>query len=84
MKAYDTEDKAYTLCTFKSRDLQCDFNSPFWEEHDCAWYYSQSLMHTLGFGPMTRFQRVKDTTEVHAAYYWRRPDAKIGNAFLKE
>ncbi len=59
------------------RDLQCDFNSPFWLEQDCSWTYNQGLMTSLGYGPQSKFQRelVTDATD---HFYWRRPDALTG------
>ena len=41
---------------FVDRDIRCDFNSPFYEENECAWRYSQKTMASLNLG--TDFKRL--------------------------
>ena len=41
------------------RDIQCDFDSPFYEENECGWKYSQKTMTSLGFGSTKRLTRDK-------------------------
>ena len=59
------------------RDLQCDFDNPFWEENDCNWRYNQSLMTSLAYGSSgLRFQRQLVNTPDYN--YWMKPDSKTG------
>ena len=61
------------------RDWQCDFESNFWEESDCNWRYSKTLMSSFGFGTTAnlRFQREKVTGTENG--YWKRIDTKTGS-----
>ncbi len=59
------------------RDLQCDFNNPFWEEQDCTWRYNQALMTTLTWGNQGRkfLRRLLTTPDYN---YWKRFNGKTG------
>ncbi len=60
-------------------DLQCDFNSPFWEELDCDWQFSPTLMENLSFTvPLKRMERQK-VTDLSSGFYWIRKDAQFDN-----
>ncbi len=71
-----TQAKNYTIL-LPDRDLQCDFDNPFWEENDCNWRYNQSLMTSLAYGSSgLRFQRQLVNTPDYN--YWMKPDSKTG------
>ena len=60
------------------RDLQCDFDSPFWEQQDCNWRYSPTLMTSLSMASnLNTFTRVQITTPDYN--YWLKPNAKTGS-----
>jgi hypothetical protein len=40
------------------RDIQCNFDTEFWEESQCSWRYSQSTATALSLGSVSRFQWV--------------------------
>ena len=50
------------------RDMQCDFESPFWEENDCNWKYQSSSLK------LTREIVGEDLDKD----YWKRLDYNTG------
>ena len=56
------------------RDVQCDFNSPFYEENECGWKFSQRRLTELGIGSSKRFVRSKflTATNKNMNYFQRR------------
>ena len=44
--------------TVLDRDIQCNFDTEFWEESKCSWRYSQSTATALSLGTISRFQWV--------------------------
>jgi len=64
------------------RDLQCDFDSPFWSSTDCKWHYNQALMTSLQLGnPGLLF--VRTLGPVSDLNYWRSPQATTGLIVFK-
>ncbi len=56
----------YLLIHLKpDRDLQCDFDSPFWEESDCNWKYSA-----------TSQKLIRESVTTQNYNYWKRLDNK--------
>ena len=57
---------------FPDRDLQCDFNSDFWEESECSWKFSQPTLTALSLGTGSRLTKIKvEGTEVtEPLRYW--------------
>ncbi len=53
---------------FLDRDIQCDFESPFWEENDCSWKYQASSLK------LTREMVGEDLDKD----YWKRLDYNTG------
>ena len=64
----DTEDHAYSLCSFENTDLQCDFNSPNWESLECGWSFQPSSS-LIASKPFRRMERVK-VTDFTDENYW--------------
>ena len=64
---------------FQDRDLQCDFNSPFWEETTCAWSYAPSS--GLVTYPWKRMEWVKNI-DLSAENYWIGKDPRTDNYHL--
>ena len=50
------------------RDIQCDFESPFWEESNCNWKYA------LGSKKLNR-----EAVPANSTSYWKDLDGKKGN-----
>ena len=65
---------------FSDRDIQCDFNNPFWEVTDCNWVQNKFLVEdlTLGSDFDKKFTRVLATNEHKAGNYWKRESSYTG------
>ena len=48
----------WSICNL-DRDVQCDFESEFWEESKCSWKYSQSTITALSLGTVSRMERLQ-------------------------
>ena len=79
---FDSMDNAFSLCTFEDRDLQCDFNSPFWEVQDCSWRSNKSLIKDLGSDTNETFTRILAQDENNYGNYWRPSNSKSDNFLL--
>ena len=73
---------SFSLCTFHDRDLQCDFNSPFWEVQDCLWRYNSTLIKELGFDSNETFTRSLAKDESKHGNYWRIANSKSDNFIM--
>ena len=82
VELFDEVPNAFSLCTFHDRDLQCDFNSPFWEVQDCSWRYSNSLVQEIGFESNETFVRILAEDEHTFSNYWRPQNVKSDNYIL--
>ena len=60
-------------------DLQCDFNSPYWEDLECAWSFRPS--EDLISAPLKRMEWVK-FNDFNDENYWFSKDPKIDNYHL--
>ena len=60
-------------------DLQCDFNSPYWEDLECAWSFRPS--EGLISAPLRRMEWVK-FKDFNDENYWFAKDPKIDNYHL--
>ena len=79
LEKIDSEDDALSLCTFHNTDLQCAFNSPYWEALECAWFFQPS--QNLISYPLRRMEWVK-TDDFTAENYWIKTDPKTDNYHL--
>jgi len=53
------------------RDIQCDFENPFWEEIDCNWQYNSKLMSQL-FPGSNGLQFSRSLGPFSTSNYWKR------------
>ena len=61
------------------RDVQCDFNSPFYEENECGWKYSQRILTSLGIGSSKRMVRSKfEAATATPLNYFQRKNTLFG------
>ena len=62
------------------RDIQCDFNNPFWEVNDCNWVQDEAQIEDFGLGPNfnKKLSRILATDEHAAGNYWKREDSLTG------
>ena len=68
---------------FIDRDVQCDFNNPFYEENECGWKFSQKTMTTLGLGNIKRFTReLLVSSSEQSMNYFRRHDSMFGKPMI--
>ena len=65
------------------RDVQCNFNSPFYEEKECGWKYSQRTMTNLGLGSTKRLIRSRvDNSQEDSMNYFMVKDTTFGKHHL--
>ena len=65
--------------------MQCDFNSPFYEENECGWKYIQRLLTTLGIGSSKRLIRSRfETATATPMNYFQRKNTLFGNYWILE
>ena len=82
VELFDEVPNAFSLCTFHDRDLQCDFNSPFWAVQDCSWRYNKTLAKEIGLESNETFVRILAEDELTFSNYWRPQNVKSDNYIL--
>ena len=63
----------YYSILFLDTDLQCDFNSPYWEDLECAWSFKPSALSI----PLRKMEWVK-AADSTAGNYWITDSATTG------
>ena len=62
------------------RDIQCDFDNPFWEVNDCNWVQDEVQIENFGLGTNfdKKLSRILATNEDKAGNYWKRSTSLTG------
>ena len=71
--------KISTNFYFKDRDIQCDFENPFWEVNDCNWRQDRKRIDDLGYANGMEYQKLNRViaNEAAAGNYWSNDDATL-------
>ena len=58
------------FCFSLDRDLQCDFDTEFWEESDCGWRFNFSMSKLFMPGTDT-YKLVREKVNTNDTGYWK-------------
>lgn len=80
---FSSQANSFSLCEFIDRDIQCDFENPFWEVTDCNWSQDKSAVSSLGLGTLDQsLSRIKAVDEHKSGNYWKRASALTENHYI--